>query len=90
MNFPEQCFTLERDGKVFRHRFTYDNNVLSIGTGDLGPADHRTKTDIDSVQVAADSITNRATADYPKYRLQTGAVSEVDMVQRSESKHNTY
>jgi hypothetical protein len=88
INFAEYCFTLERDGKVFRHHFTYDNNVRSIGTGDLGPAEHRTKLDIDSMQVAADSMTNRATADYPKHKLQMGAVSEVDMVRRSGSKHN--
>ena len=37
INFPEQCFTMERDGKVSRHQFVYANNVRSIGTGDLGP-----------------------------------------------------
>jgi len=46
INFPEQCFTMERDGKMSRHHFAYDSNVRSIGTGDLGPADNSTKTDI--------------------------------------------
>jgi hypothetical protein len=36
-----------------RHHFAYDNNIRSIGTGDLGPADHSTKTNIESMQIAA-------------------------------------
>jgi hypothetical protein len=44
INFPEQCFTMERDGRVSRHHFAYDNNIRSIGIGDLGPADNSTKT----------------------------------------------
>jgi hypothetical protein len=88
INFPEQCFTMERDGNVSRHYFAYDNNIRSIGTGDLGPADHSTKTDIESVHIAANSMTNRTTADYPRYNLRSEAVSEVDVISRSESKDN--
>jgi hypothetical protein len=88
INFPEQCFTMERDGKVSRYHFAYDSNIQSIGIGDLGPVDNSTKTDIESMQIAANSMTNRATADYPRYNLQSGAVSEVDVVPCSESKDN--
>jgi hypothetical protein len=86
INFPEKCFSLERDRKVSTHHFTYDNNVQS--TGDLGPADHSAKTDTESMQIAANSMTNRVTADYPKYNLRNETVSEVDVVRRSESKDN--
>jgi hypothetical protein len=88
INFPEQCFTMERDGKVSRHHFAYNNNVRSINTSNLGPADRSTKTDIKSEQGAANLKTNRATADYPTYNLRKGAVSEVDMIRRSESEGN--
>jgi hypothetical protein len=88
INFPEQCFTLERYGNVSRHHFAYDNNIRSIGTGDLGPADHSTKTDIESMQIAANSMTNGANADYPRYNLRSEAVREVDVISRSESKDN--
>jgi hypothetical protein len=87
INFPEKCFSTERNRKVSRYHFAYDNNVRSVG--DLGPADHSTKTDIESMQIAAYSMTNRATADYPKCNLRKEAVSEVDVVRRSESKDNT-
>jgi hypothetical protein len=86
INFPEQCFTMDRDGKVSRHHFAYDNNIQSTGIGDLGPADNSTKTE--SMQIAANSMTSRATAHYPRYKLRSGAVSEVDVVPRSESKDN--
>ena len=88
INFPEQCFTMERDGKMSRHHFAYDSNVRSIGTGDLSPADNSTKTDIESMQLAANSVTDRATADYPIYSLRNRAISEVDVVSRRESKDN--
>ena len=57
INFPEQCFTMERDGNVSRHHFAYDNNIHSISIGDLGPADNSTKADIESMQIAANSMT---------------------------------
>jgi len=40
------------------------------------------------MQIAANSITNSATANYPRYNLRSGAVRKVDMVPRSESKDN--
>jgi len=86
INFREQCFTMERDGIVSRHHFAYDDNTRSIGIRDLNPADHSTKTDIEPVQKAANSITNRATEDYPRYELRNRAVSIVDMGPHSESK----
>jgi hypothetical protein len=64
INFPEQCFTMERDGKVSRHHFAYDNNIRSIGIGELGSGGHSTNTDTESKQVAANLMLNRATADY--------------------------
>jgi len=82
INFPEQCFTMERDGKIYRHHFAYANNVRTIRTGDLGPTTEQ--TDTDSMQVAADPITNRATADYPTQSLRTEASNEVDVLRRSE------
>jgi hypothetical protein len=87
-NFSEQCFTMDRDGKVSRHHFAYDNNVRSIGTGDLGPTHNSTKTDIKSMQTSANSMTDRATADYPRYNLRSGAVREVNVVPRSGSKND--
>jgi len=63
INFTALCFAMERDGKVSRHLLAYANNVRSVCTGDLRPTDHRTNTDIQSLQVVAKS-TNRATADY--------------------------
>ena len=39
INFPEQCFTMERDGNMSRHQFAYGNNVRYIRIGDLGPTD---------------------------------------------------
>jgi hypothetical protein len=69
INFPAQCFTMERDGKVSRHHFAYDNNIRSIGIGDLGSTDNSTKTDIKSMQLSANSLTYRTMADYPKYNL---------------------
>jgi len=41
INFPEKCFSMERDRKVSRYHSAYDYNVLS--TGDFGPADHSPK-----------------------------------------------
>jgi len=73
INFPEQYVTMERDGKVPRHHFAYDNNFLSIDRNDLDPADHTTKTGLDCMQVAASLTTNRATADYFNYHLRRGA-----------------
>ena len=55
INFPEQYFTMERDGKVSRHHFAYDD-IRSTGIGDLGQADHRTKTGLDCMLVAASLI----------------------------------
>jgi hypothetical protein len=52
INFPEQCFTMERDGNVSRHHFAYDNNIRSIGIGDFDPADKNKKRH----RVHADSI----------------------------------
>ena len=40
------------------------------------------------MQIVANSMTNRAIADYHKYNLRKEAVSEVDVVRRSESKDN--
>jgi hypothetical protein len=57
INFPEQCFTMERDGNVSRHHFAYDNNIRSIGIGDNAPAGNSTKTDIESMQIAANLMT---------------------------------
>ena len=71
-----------------RHHITNDDNIRSRGIRDLDPADHSTKTDIEPMQKAANSITNRATADYPRYKLQNRAVSIVDMGPHSESKDN--
>ena len=62
INFPEQRFTMERVSNVSRHHFAYDNNIRYIGIGVLGPADNSTKTDIDSMQIAANALTNKATA----------------------------
>jgi hypothetical protein len=42
INFPEQRFTMERDGKISRHHFAYANNVRPIRTGDLGSSDYTT------------------------------------------------
>jgi len=56
INFPEKCFSMERDLKVSRYHSAYDNNVRSIG--DLGPTDHRPKTDIESMHIAANSMCN--------------------------------
>ena len=42
INFPEKCFSMERDRKVSRYQSAYDNNVRSIG--DLGLTDHSPKT----------------------------------------------
>jgi len=38
--------------------------------------------------IATNSITNSATANYPRYNLRSGEVREVDVVPRSESKDN--
>ena len=89
INFPVQYFTMERDGKVSRHHFANDNNIQFIDISDLDPADHSTTTCLDCMQVAASLTTNRATADYINYHLRNGAVSEVDVVPRSESKENS-
>ena len=89
INFPEQYVTMERDGKVSGRHFAYDNNIRSIDISDCDPADHSTKTGLDCMQVAASLTTNRATADYINYHLRSGAVSEVDVVPRSESKENS-
>jgi hypothetical protein len=88
INFPEQCFTMERDGKVSRHHFAYDNNIRSIGVGDLGSTDNSTKTDIKFMQLSANSVTYRTKADYPRYNLRSGAVREVDAIPRSGSKND--
>jgi len=45
INFPEQCFTMQRDGIVSRHHFAYDDNIRSISIRDLNPADHSKKPD---------------------------------------------
>jgi len=79
---------MKRDGKVSRHHFAYDNNVRSIDIGDLGPTHNSTKTDIKSMQTSANSMTVRATADYPRYNLRSGAVCEVNAVPCSGSKNN--
>ena len=86
INFPEQCFTMKRDGKVSRHHFAYDNNVRSIDIGNLGPMHSSTKTK--STQTSANSLTDRATADYPRYNLRSGAVREVNAVPCSGSKND--
>jgi len=44
INFPEQCFTMEKDGTVSSQNFAYDNNIRPIGIGDLGPTVNSTKT----------------------------------------------
>ena len=43
INFTVLCFAMERDGKVSRHHFAYDNDIRSTGVGDLDNADHSTK-----------------------------------------------
>jgi hypothetical protein len=43
INFPKQCFTVERDGKVSINHFAYDNNVRSIGIADLDPTHNSIK-----------------------------------------------
>ena len=86
INFPEQYFTMEEDGKVSRHHFAYDNNFRSIDKGDLNPANQSTKTGVDCMQVAASLMTNRPTADYNNLYLQNEAVSETDVGPRSKSK----
>ena len=88
INFPEQYFTMERDGKVSRHHFAYDNDIRSTGVGDIGQADHSTKTSLDCMQVAASLISNRSTADYIKHHLRSGLVNEVGVVPCSEFKDN--
>jgi len=40
------------------------------------------------MQIAANSMANWVTADYPRYSLRKEAVSEVDVVRRSQSKNN--
>jgi hypothetical protein len=40
------------------------------------------------MQIVANSMANRETADYPRYNLRSKAVSEVDVISRSESKDN--
>ena len=86
INFPEQYFPMESDGKVSRHHFAYDNNIRPKDKGDLDPGDQSTKTGVDWIQVAASLMTNRATADYINYHLRSEAVSEVDVGPRSKSK----
>jgi hypothetical protein len=44
------------------------------------------QTDTDSMQVAADPITNRATVDYPTQSLRKEANHEVDVLRRSETR----
>jgi hypothetical protein len=88
MNFPEHCLIMERDGIVSRHHFKYDNNIRSKGISDLGPTDNCTETGIECLQISTNSITNRTTADYPKYKLSSRAASEVEVAPRSESKDN--
>jgi len=68
----------------YRKHFAYANNVRTIRIGDLGPTTEQ--TDTDSMQVAADPITNRATADYPTQSLRTEASNEVDVLRRSETR----
>jgi hypothetical protein len=68
--------------------FAYDNDIRSTGIGDIGQADHSTKTGLDCMQVAASLISNRATADYIKHHLRSGVVSEVNVVPSSEFKDN--
>jgi hypothetical protein len=41
--------------------------------------------DTDSMQIAADPVTIRATADYPTQSLRTEASNEVDVLRRSET-----
>ena len=77
-----------RYANVSRHFLAYANNVRSVGKGDLGPTDHRTNTDIQSLQVVAES-TNRATADCSRQSLRTAACSEVDAFRRIYSKDNS-
>ena len=86
INFPEQYFTMERDGKVSRHHFAYHNNIRSKDKGDLDPADQSTKPGVDWMQVAASLMTNTATAIYINCRLGGEAVSGVDVGPRSKSK----
>ena len=88
INFPEQCFTMKRDGKVSRHHVAYDNNVRSMDIGDLGPTHNNTKTDIKSMQTSANSMTVRATADYPRYNSRSGTVREDSAVPRSGTKND--
>jgi hypothetical protein len=68
------------DGKVSRHHFAYYNNVRYIFKGDLGQTHNSTKTDINSTQTSANSMTDGATADYPRYNLRSGEVREANAV----------
>jgi hypothetical protein len=88
INFPEQCFAMERDGKVSGQHFAHDNNVWSTDIGNLSPTHNSTKTDIKSMQTSANSMMDRTTADYPRYNLRSGAVREVNAVSRSRSKND--
>jgi hypothetical protein len=79
---------MERDDKLSRHHFVYDNNIRSIDVDDLGSTDNSTKTDIKSTQLSANPVTYRTRADYPRYNLRSGAVREVDAIPRSGSKND--
>jgi len=47
---------------------------------------HLATEQTDSMQVAADPITNRATADYPTQSRRTEAGNEVDVLRRSKTR----
>jgi len=81
INFPEQFLTME----MLKSPDITLRTICDPVIGDLGPGDHSTKTD--SMQIA-NSMTNRATAYYPRYNLRCEGVTEIDLVPRSESKGN--
>ena len=84
IDFPEQCLTMERDGKVSKHYLAYDDNVRPRSTGNPGPADRDTKAAIKSGQGTADLNTDRAAADYTSHKLRKEVADEIDVVRRSE------
>jgi hypothetical protein len=84
IDFPEQCLTMERDGKVSRHYLAYDNNVRPRSTSDPSPGDRDPNTTIKSEQGTAELNTDRATADYTSHKLRKEIADEIDVVRHSE------
>jgi len=88
LNFPEQYFTMEKDGRGSHHHFAYDDNIQPMNMTNIDPADHNPKSGVDGMQVATTSTTNGATADYLNYQLLDGAINKVGAVPHGGSKEN--